>query len=62
MPETYLLEDFLVVAKVLEDDAIRVPADRPVRFLLPERLQGYLAHKKTPTPYDHHRALGMTLL
>jgi hypothetical protein len=24
--------------------------------------QGYLAHKKTPTPYDHHRALGIALL
>ena len=23
---------------------------------------GYLAHKKTPTPYDPHRALGMASL
>ena len=25
-------------------------------------LQGYLANKKPPTPYDHHRALGIGLL
>jgi hypothetical protein len=25
-------------------------------------LQGYLAHKKTPTPWDHHKALGTGLL
>ena len=25
-------------------------------------IQGYLAHEKHPTPYDHHRALGMGLL
>jgi hypothetical protein len=25
-------------------------------------VQGYLAHKKTPTPLDHHRALGIFLL
>jgi len=25
-------------------------------------LQGYLAHKKTPTPLDHHRGQGIGLL
>ena len=25
-------------------------------------MQGYLAHKKTPTPLDRHRSLGMVLL
>jgi hypothetical protein len=25
-------------------------------------LQGYLAHKKDPSPPDHHRSLGMGLL
>ena len=26
------------------------------------RVQGYLAHKKSPTPLDRHRSLGMVLL
>ena len=25
-------------------------------------IQGYLAHRKHPPPYDHHRAIGMVLL
>ena len=28
----------------------------------PLRIQGYLAHKKQPTPQDRHRSLGMVLL
>ena len=30
--------------------------------LLKTEIQGYLAHKKTPAPLDHHRALGIGLL
>ena len=29
-------------------------------FLAP--LQGYIAHKKRPTPWDHHKSLGIVLL
>jgi len=29
---------------------------------LPRELKGYLAHKKHPPPWDHHRALGVKLL
>jgi len=31
----------------------------PLTARVPHDVQGYLAHKKTPTPQDHHRALGM---
>ena len=31
-------------------------------MLSPYRIQGYLAHKKTPTPWDHHMTLGIVLL
>jgi len=34
----------------------RVPRGNPAH-----PLQGYLAHRKTPTPQDHHRALGIGL-
>ena len=46
IPETYPLEDFLVVAEVFKDGAIRVPPDGPVRFLLPKRLYGELGAEK----------------
>ena len=31
-------------------------------FFISMSLQGYLDYKETPTPYDHHRALGIALL
>jgi hypothetical protein len=34
----------------------------PLKVYLVLCLQGYLAYKKPPHPWDHHRALGMRLL
>ena len=35
----------------------KAPDDRRTQKC--NRIQGYLAHKKTPTPKDHHRSLGI---
>ena len=34
----------------------------PARIELPGGYIGYLTHKKTPTPYDRYRVLGIVLL
>ena len=50
--------------------ALSVPHRKTAFFKVPGRangifttgLQGYLAHKKAPNPWDYHRALGIGLL
>ena len=38
-----------------------IPRRSPMGPAVGLHVQGYLAHKKTPLPYDHHRALGIGL-
>jgi len=40
---------------------LEVPEERK-HTLNPQRIQGYLAQKKPPPPWDHHRALGIALM